>query len=79
MDATMSTTNSKQNFGTIIITDNTRIEIKLIKFREETGLDIRTFVTGAKYSGPTKTGIRIPLNKLDDFKKIISSVETNKK
>ena len=39
------------------------------------GLDIREFVTGEKYTGPTKKGLRIPAESFEEFKKMINSVE----
>ena len=40
------------------------------------GLTIREFVSGDKYTGFTKAGTRIPIEEIDNFKKLINSIDT---
>lgn len=36
-------------------------------------VDIRLFITGAKYNGPTKKGISLPIDKLPELLRLLES------
>ena len=53
----------------------TEIVIGIREFNERIGVDIREFVTGEKYTGPTKKGLRIPAEVFKEFKEMINSID----
>ncbi len=53
----------------------TEIVIGIREFNERVGVDIREFVTGEKYTGPTKKGLRIPAEAFKEFKELINSID----
>lgn len=52
----------------------TEIVIGVREYKGKVGVDVREFITGEKYTGPTKKGLRIPAEKFQEFKKMINSV-----
>ncbi len=52
----------------------TEIVIGIREYNGKVGVDIREFVTGEKYTGPTKKGLRIPGGNFEEFKKLINSI-----
>jgi hypothetical protein len=40
------------------------------------GIDIREYVTSERYTGWSKNGIRVPVEKWQDFKEILDKVDT---
>jgi len=66
----------EKDIGKINKNDNTEIVIRLDDFGGKVGLTIREFVSGDKYTGFTKAGTRIPIEEIDNFKKLINSIDT---
>jgi|SRR3989338_10517098 len=52
----------------------TDIVIGVREYNGRVGVDIREFVSGERYTGPTKKGLRIPSENFQDFKKMINSI-----
>jgi hypothetical protein len=52
----------------------TDIIIGIKEYKGKVGVDIREFVTGEKYNGPTKKGLRIPAENFPKFKEMINSI-----
>ncbi len=52
----------------------TEIVIGIREYKGRVGVDIREFVTGEKYTGPTKKGLRIPAEHFPKFKEMINSI-----
>ena len=52
----------------------TDIVIGIKEYKGKVGVDIREFVTGEKYNGPTKKGLRIPAASFPKFKEMINSI-----
>ena len=52
----------------------TEIVVGIREYNGKIGVDIREFVTGEKYTGPTKKGLRIPAEHFPAFKKLIDSI-----
>jgi len=52
----------------------TEIVVGVREYKGRVGVDIREFVTGEKYTGPTKKGLRIPAEKFQEFKEMINSI-----
>ena len=44
------------------------------EYKGRVGVDIREFVTGDRYTGPTKKGLRIPTENFQEFKEMINSI-----
>ncbi len=62
--------------GRIRKNDTTEIVIQKTEFHGSVGIDIREYVTSERYTGWSKNGIRIPVEKWKDFKDILDKVET---
>jgi hypothetical protein len=54
--------------------DITEIVVQKTEFRGSVGIDIREYVTSERYTGWSKNGIRIPVEKWQDFKEILEQV-----
>ena len=52
----------------------TEIVVGVREYKGRVGVDIREFITGEKYTGPTKKGLRIPAESFQEFKEMINSV-----
>jgi hypothetical protein len=52
----------------------TEIVIGIKEYNGRIGVDIREFITGEKYTGPTKKGLRIPAEHFPKFKEMINSI-----
>ena len=52
----------------------TEIVVGIREYNGKVGIDIREFVTGEKYTGPTKKGLRIPVESFSEFKTMINSI-----
>lgn len=44
-------------------------------FEDRVGADLREFVVTKKYTGPTRSGLWIPLDKWDEFKVLVQKVD----
>ena len=55
--------------------DTTEIVVQKTEFRGSTGIDIREYVTSERYTGWSKNGIRIPVEKWQYFKEILSKID----
>ncbi|MEK6812435.1 MAG: transcriptional coactivator p15/PC4 family protein [Nanoarchaeota archaeon] len=53
----------------------TEIVLGIREYNGKVGLDIREFVSGGKYTGPTKKGLRIPAESFKEFKEMINSID----
>jgi hypothetical protein len=65
----------EKDLGKINKNDNTDIVVRIDDFGGKVGLTIREFISSERYTGFTKAGTRIPANKIEDFKKIINSID----
>ena len=52
----------------------TEIVVGIREYNGKVGVDIREFVTGENYTGPTKKGLRIPGESFKEFKEMINSI-----
>jgi len=52
--------------GKVQVQDGKFIAVNITTYREEQGLDIREYVDTEDYSGPTKKGIRLPVDAVKD-------------
>jgi len=62
--------------GRIRKNDTTEIVVQKTEFRGSVGIDIREYVTSERYTGWSKNGIRVPVEKWKDFKEILDKVES---
>ncbi|MCU0637419.1 MAG: transcriptional coactivator p15/PC4 family protein [Methanothrix sp.] len=65
--------------GRIRKNETTEIVVQKTEYRGSVGIDVREYVTSERYTGWSKNGIRIPVEKWPDFKAIIDSVDLGKK
>ncbi|MCP3684410.1 MAG: hypothetical protein GY861_17160 [bacterium] len=61
-------------FGRLQKSDKTEVVVKMTEYKGEKGIDIREFLSSERYTGPTKSGTRIPEAKWEEFKAIINKV-----
>ena len=64
----------EKDIGKIKKNKQTDIIIRIDNFGGKMGLTIREYTTSDKYIGFTKSGTRIPLESLDEFKTMINSI-----
>jgi len=64
----------EKDIGKINKNDTTDIVIRVDDFGGKRGLTIREFVTSDRYTGFTKSGVRIPSEEFPKFKEMINSV-----
>jgi sorbitol-specific phosphotransferase system component IIBC len=64
----------EKDIGKIAKNPDTDIVVRIDDFGGRVGLTIREFVKSERYTGFTKAGTRIPLDKISEFKNIISSI-----
>jgi hypothetical protein len=63
-----------KDVGKIGKNDNTDIIIRIDDFGGKRGLTIREFTKSERYTGFTKSGTRIPVEKFLEFREIINSI-----
>ena len=64
----------EKDLGKIKKNDNTDIVIRVDDFGGRPGLTIREFVTNERYTGFTKSGVKIPAADFKKFKEMVNSV-----
>ena len=64
----------EKDIGKIKKNDTTDIVVRIDDFGGRTGLTIREFVTSDRYTGFTKSGVRILSGDFPSFKEMINSV-----
>jgi hypothetical protein len=62
--------------GRIRKNDTTEIVVQKTEYKGSVGIDIREYVTSDKYTGWSKNGIRISVDKWKEFKDILDKVES---
>ncbi len=65
----------EKDIGKIKKNDITDIIVRVDDFGGRVGLTIREFVTGDRYTGFTKAGVRISAENFPKFKEMINSVK----
>lgn len=64
----------EKDIGKINKNDTTDIVVRVDDFGGKRGLTIREFVTSDRYTGFTKSGVRIPATEFSKFKEMVNSV-----
>jgi len=64
----------EKDIGRLKKNENTDIVIRIDDFGGRTGLTIREFVSGDRYTGFTKAGVRILAENFSKFKDMVNSV-----
>ena len=64
----------EKDIGKLNKNDTTDVIIRLDDFGGRKGLTIREFVTSDRYTGFTKSGVRIPVADFKKFKEMINSI-----
>lgn len=67
----------EKDIGKISKNDTTDIVIRIDDFGGRTGVTIREFVTSERYTGFTKSGVRILSPDFKKFKEFINSISEN--
>jgi len=68
--------NDMTEIGRLRKNDTTEIVVQKTEYRGSVGIDLREYVTSEKYTGWSKNGIRVPVEKWKDFKEILDRVES---
>ena len=58
----------EKDIGKIALTENTSIVVRLDEYEEKQGVTIRKYIESERYTGFTKQGVRIPVEKWKEFK-----------
>jgi hypothetical protein len=61
--------------GRIRKNETTEIVVQKTEYRGSTGIDIREYVTSERYTGWSKNGIRIPVERWKEFKEKLDRVD----
>jgi len=64
----------EQEFGRIKKSDTKEVVIRMDEYKGTKGITIREFIHGKRYQGFIKNGTRIPIEKWQEFKNIINSI-----
>ncbi len=64
----------EQEYGRIKKSDRKEVVIRYDEYNGKKGVTIREFLHGKKYQGFIKNGTRIPIEKWNEFKNIINSI-----
>lgn len=64
----------EKDIGKIKKNDDTDIVVRIDDFGGKTGITIREFTTSERYTGFTKSGTRIPVDKFLEFRELINKV-----
>jgi ABC-type Mn2+/Zn2+ transport system ATPase subunit len=59
--------------------ETTEVVVQKTEFHCSVGIDVREYVTSERYTGWSKNGIRIPVEKWQDFKEILDKVDIGEK
>jgi ABC-type Mn2+/Zn2+ transport system ATPase subunit len=62
--------------GRIRKNETVEIVVQKTEFKGSLGIDIREYVTSERYTGWSKNGIRVPVEKWKAFKEILDRVES---
>ena len=65
----------EKDIGKLTKNDTTEIILRIDDFGGRKGLTIREFVTSDRYTGFTKSGVRIPASDFKKFKDFINSID----
>jgi hypothetical protein len=64
----------EKDIGKIKKNDNTDIMIRVDDFGGKKGVTIREYVSSERYTGFTKSGVRIPAEEFINFRELVNSV-----
>jgi hypothetical protein len=64
----------EKDIGKISKNDTTDIVIRIDDFADRKGVTIREFITSERYTGFTKSGVKIPASDFKKFKEMINSI-----
>ena len=61
--------------GEVKLTEASTVRVSTFDGRDgRKRVDIRLFLSGPKYTGPTKRGVSVPVDQLDGLKKLLDQV-----
>ena len=60
---------------TIEITKSSSIVISKSVWKNQERLDIRTYIKTENYTGPTKKGINVPFEKIDEIMNVLTDIK----
>jgi hypothetical protein len=60
---------------TIQLSDSSAVVAEVKEYKGQKAVDLRKHVQTQKYTGPTKSGLWIPVEKWAEFKQLVNSIE----
>ena len=72
---TMEDIKMETEIGRIKKSEKVEIVVKLDEYDGKRGLNIREFVKSKKYTGFSKNGTRIPMERIPEFKQLINNIK----
>ena len=64
-----------EELGRVKLNATTEIVVRIVEYKGEKRLDIRKYVTSARYTGWSPQGISIPLSNANEIKNILNKIE----
>lgn len=64
----------ERDLGKIKKNDTTDVVVRIDDFGGRPGMTIREFVTSERYTGFTKSGVKIPMADFNKFKEMVNSI-----
>jgi hypothetical protein len=61
--------------GEIQLRESTVLVVKKTSYLGQDRIDFRVWLNSAKYTGPTKQGFSLPMEKIDDFVRIVGEMK----
>ena len=61
--------------GEIEVRQNAVLVIKKTTYNDQDRIDFRVWLNSARYKGPTKQGFALPMDKIDEFVKIVDGMK----
>lgn len=61
--------------NSVDLSESSSIKAELKEYKGQHAVDIRKYVSSAKYTGPTKSGLWISIEKWAEFKEMVNSLE----
>ncbi|MFH1399497.1 MAG: PC4/YdbC family ssDNA-binding protein [Candidatus Woesearchaeota archaeon] len=65
----------EKEIGKVVFSDKTAVHIRIDEYKGRKGVTIRKFIESDKYTGFTKQGLRVPIERWADFKAVIDKVD----
>lgn len=66
----------EKDIGKVGLTDIASVMVRIDEYEGKQGVTIRKYIESEKYTGFTKQGVRIPIDKWKEFKALMDLVDS---